>query len=114
MAEDDRAELRFAGLEGEHAEVERALRYFGANLPRRDAADVHVHERVRLAKAGDERQHHVHRRFVCANQHAPPAKVALALARRTTDSSLPSARRRAQPPLTFSIFACSSAGPVKR
>ena len=38
-----------------------------------------MHERVRLAEARDERQHHVHRRFVRANQHAPPAKVAQVL-----------------------------------
>ena len=48
--EDDRAEPRLGGLEREHAEVEAALRHLGADLPRRDAADVDVHQRMRVAE----------------------------------------------------------------
>ena len=48
LAEHHRAEPRLGRLERQHAEVERALRDLGADLPRRHAPDVHVHQRVRL------------------------------------------------------------------
>ena len=38
-------------------------------------------QRVRLAEAGDQRQHGVHRRLVGANQHAAAAQVAQVLDR---------------------------------
>ena len=79
MSEDDGTEFRLRRLEGQHAEVERPLRHLGADLARRDAPDVDVHERMRLPEPGDERQHDVHRRLVGANQHAAAAQVAQVL-----------------------------------
>ncbi len=75
LAEHDRAELRLGGLERQHAEVEAALRHLGADLARRDAADVHVHQRVGVAEPRDERQHGVDRGFVRADEHAAAAQV---------------------------------------
>ncbi len=66
----------FGRLEGQHAEVEVALRHLGTDHARRDAAHVHVDERVRLAEARHQRQHDVHRRFVGADEHAAAAQVA--------------------------------------
>ena len=79
LSEHDRAEPRLGGLERQHAEVEAALRDLGADLPRRNAAHVDVHQRVRLPEPLDERQHGVHRRLVGADQHAAAAQVAQVL-----------------------------------
>ena len=49
LSEHDRAELRLGRLERQHAEVERALRDLGAELPRRDAPHVHVDQRVAVS-----------------------------------------------------------------
>ena len=72
---------RLGGLEREDAEVEAALRHLGADLAGRNAAHVHVHQRVRLSEARDERQHGVHRRFVGADQHPAAPQVAQVLDR---------------------------------
>ena len=46
VPEHDRAEPRLGRLERQHAEVEAALGHLGANLARRDAPHVDVHERM--------------------------------------------------------------------
>ena len=92
LAEHDRAEPRLGGLERQHAEIEAALRDFGADLARRDAAHVHVHQRVRLPEPGDERQHDVHRGFVGADEDAAAAQVAQVL-----DGALRLLRQAEQP-----------------
>ena len=74
-------EPRFGRLERQHAEVESALRDLGADLARRNAAHVDVHERMRVAVALNERQDGVHRGFVGADQHPPAAQVAEVLDR---------------------------------
>ena len=76
VAEDDRAQLRLARMEREHAEVERALRDLRPDLPCRDAPDVHVHERMRFAEPRDERQDDVNGGFVGADQDAAATQVA--------------------------------------
>ena len=76
LAEHDRAELRFGRLEREHPEVEAALRDFGSDLARRNAADVNVNQRVSLAEPRDEVQDGVHRRLVGADEHAAAAQIA--------------------------------------
>ncbi len=68
-------------LKREDAEVEAALRDLGADLTRRNAAHVHVHQRVGLSEARDDRQHDVHRRFVGADQDAAAPQVAQVLDR---------------------------------
>ena len=79
VAEHDRAELRLGRLEGQDAEIERPLRHLRADLPRRNAPDVDVHERMRLAEPRDERQHDMHGRLVGADQHAAAPQVAQVL-----------------------------------
>ena len=66
----------FRRLERQNAEVEAALGHLGAELARRNPADVDVDERVCAAESRDERQHGVHRRFVGADQHPAAAQVA--------------------------------------
>ena len=52
VAEHHRAEPRFGRLKRQHAEIEPALRDFRAELPRRDATHVDVHQRMRLRGTG--------------------------------------------------------------
>jgi hypothetical protein len=76
LSEDHRAEAWLCRLKRQYAEIETALRDFGANLPRRNTADVDVHQRMRLAEPRDQRKHRVHRCFVAADEHAPAAEIA--------------------------------------
>jgi hypothetical protein len=76
LSEHDRSETRLGRLKCENAEIETALRDFCADLPRRDAADVDVHQRMRVAEARDQREHRVHRRLVAADEHAAAAEIA--------------------------------------
>ena len=51
----------------------------GADLTGRNAAHVHVDERVSLAESRDERQHGVHRRLVGPDEDAAATQVAQVL-----------------------------------
>ena len=81
VAEHDRAQPRLGRLKRQHAEVEAAVRDLGADLARRDAAHVHVHQRMGLAEPVDERQHDVHRGLVGADQDPAAPQVAQVLDR---------------------------------
>ncbi len=53
----------------------------GADLTGRDAAHVHVDERMRLAESRDERQHGMHRGLVGPDEDPPAPQVAQVLHR---------------------------------
>jgi hypothetical protein len=81
LPEHDRTESRLGRLKREHTEVEAALRDFGADLSRRNAAHVDVDQRVGLTELGRDRQHHVDRCLVGADEHAPAPEIAQVLDR---------------------------------
>ncbi len=76
LAEDHCTEARFSRLEREDTEIEASLGDLGADLTRRNTPDVDMNQRVGVAELRDDRQHHVHRGFIGADQHASAAEVA--------------------------------------
>jgi hypothetical protein len=76
LAEHHGAKTGLGWLEREHAEIEAALSDLGPDLPCRDAANVHVHEGMRLSEPRDDRQYDVHRGLVGADEHAAATQVA--------------------------------------
>src|SRR5262247_4678491 len=75
VPEDNGAQSWFGRLEGQYPEVQCPLRHLGPNLPRGYAPYVHMHQRMRLAEPGDERQHDVNRGFVGADEDAAAPQV---------------------------------------
>ena len=82
VAQANRAEPALGGREREHAEVEAALLHFDADLARRDASDVELDARVLLAEALDQRQEHVDRGLVGADEDPAALEVAQVADRR--------------------------------
>ena len=72
----DGAEAAFRRGKRQDAEVEAALQHLDADLPRGHAADVDLDARELPAEVLEERQQDVDRRFVGADQHAPPLQIA--------------------------------------
>ena len=81
VAEREGLQTPLARREGQHPEVERAAEHLPGHLPGRDAAHLDLRMRMIRTETLDDREQHVHRAFVRADQH-PAAPQVLQLANR--------------------------------